>query len=114
MADLAAQIITVNGLTPNFVAATVGGDTAPIGDGITLEVQNANGTTAHDVTIVVPGDLVTGDAFPDKTYSVPISGELRIPMLRAFRDPADARAHITYPSGGEADLSLAVTQRGSA
>lgn len=112
MAVLPTQVITVAGLTPNFVAPAVGGDTVEVDDGITLEVQNTDAAT-HDVTVAVPGNLVTGDQYPDKTYTVPVTGELRIPMLSAYRDPADGRAHVTYPTG-ITGLSVAVTQRGRA
>jgi hypothetical protein len=82
------------GTGPVF-AACAAGDTAPVGDHLVLEVQNADVAT-HTVTIVTPATLGTGDAYPDKVVVVPIAGEVRIPLIRDYADTTDGLAHITY------------------
>lgn len=108
MADLSTHAVTVAGTAPTFGAAAAGGDTAEVGDGLVAVYRNANGTTARTVTVAVPGNLETGDAYPDKAYSVPTSGEVWIPLYQLYADPTDRRAHLSYDS--EADLTVAVVR----
>lgn len=93
MALLTPRAVTVAGTAPGFVPANAGGDTCyPRG---VLIVKNG-GAGSITVTAVVPGNLVTGDAYPDKAYSVAAGAEAWIPVLREYRDPADGLAHFTY------------------
>ena len=108
MAALATQVITVAGLTPTFVAAAAGGDTAPVGDREFLVVQNGSGAPVT-VTLATPGNLATGDAYPDKAYSVAAGAETWIPLPAVYRDPTDGRAHITYSAA--ASVTVAVVRR---
>lgn len=94
MAQIPTSTLTVTGTAPTFQAAAAG-DTAAVGDGLYLLVKNGD-TVSHTVTLATPGNLVTGDAIPDKTYTVTNGGEAWIPLLIAYRDPTDGLAHITY------------------
>lgn len=44
----------------------------------------------------MPGNLATGDAYPDKVYTVPAGAERWIPLLREYADPTDRKAHLTW------------------
>lgn len=62
--------------------------------GTILIVKNGS-AAAVTVTMVTPGNLATGDAFPDKAYSVPAGGEAWIPVLDAYRG-SDGLAAVTF------------------
>ncbi len=99
MTQIATQTIGVSGAAPSFAAAA-SGDTAEIGDGkhFYLEVKNTNAAT-RDVTIAVTTGtkLNTGATYPDRTYTVAANtGELRIPLVKEYRDATDGLAHITW------------------
>lgn len=80
------------GTAPTY-AAPATSDTAEIGT--ILIVKNAS-ASAVTVTLVTPGTLPTGDAYPDKTYSVPATtGERWIPVLPDYRN-ASGLADITF------------------
>lgn len=96
MANLPIQRVTVDGLDPSFDNASSGGDTAQPGG--VLEIKNQD-TGEHDVTLALPGELVTGDTKPDKTYTIAAGGGVRVPLLQQYRDPTDHLVHITYPNG---------------
>lgn len=96
MANLPIQRVTVDGIDPAFDPASSGGDTARPGG--VLEIRNGD-TADHDVTLALPGSLVTGDPKPDKTYTVAAGEGLRVPLLDAYRDPSDHLVHISYPTG---------------
>jgi hypothetical protein len=85
---------TVEGTPPALVAAA-NGDTAPVGSGYVLIVHNGDGTS-KTVTMVVPGNLETGVAYPDKVYTVVAGADAWIPLPRLYADPTDGQAHITY------------------
>lgn len=84
----------VNGSAPVFAAPTAS-DTVPIGSVLIVKNGSASAVT---VTVVTPGNLATGDAFPDKTFSVAASGEAWIRVnLAAYRDTTDsAVARVTF------------------
>lgn len=99
MAHITTHHVSISGSAPTFAAAA-SGDTADTRSGEVLEVRNGD-DEAITVTLVVPGNLVTGDAYPDKVYTVPaavgaVLGERRIPLLREYADPSDGLAHITW------------------
>jgi hypothetical protein len=94
MAEITAQVVTVDGLAIIFEAAA-SGDTASCGAGYTLHVRNGD-SSSHDVTIAVPGTLATGDAYPDKTYSIAAGAQVAIPILAVYKDPSDGLAHLTW------------------
>lgn len=81
----------MNGAAPVFAAPTAS-DKAEIGS--TLIVKNGS-AAAITVTLITPGNLATGDSYPDKTYSVAAGSEMWIPVLPAYRN-ADGVADITF------------------
>jgi hypothetical protein len=107
MALIATHTLTTAGTAPTFAAAAAN-DTAECGPGIYLEVRNTNAAT-RTVTITVPGNLVTGDAYPDKVYTVAaLTGELRIPLLDVYKDPTTRTAALTWSA--TADVTRAVVR----
>lgn len=96
MALIPTQVLDVStGTAPTFAAAAAG-DTAEVDPANTLIVKNGSGGSIN-VTLVTPGNLGTGDAYPDKVYAVAAAGERWIPLIDAFRDPAqNGQAGITY------------------
>ncbi len=112
MAALTTHKLVGAGTAPSFVAASAGGDTAEVGSGrdTFLVVKNANAGATRTVTIASDITLESGDAYPDKAVTVPISGEVWIPLIKDFLDDANpGRASFTYSS--EADLTVAVVRR---
>lgn len=108
MAEIPVFTISKTGGKPTFAAAA-SGDTARCGAGYTLLVKNASGSPIT-VTVVVPGTLESGDAYPDKAYTVAATtGEEWIPLYDFYRDPTDQLAHITY--SGTTSVTRAVTKR---
>lgn len=80
--------------TPPTFAAPAASDTVQVGS--TLIVKNAS-AAAITVTLVTPGNLGTGDAYPDKVYTVPATtGELWIPVYEDYRDPVTGVAAVTF------------------
>lgn len=63
--------------------------------GATLIVRN-NSTAAINVTMVTPGTVATGDQYPDKVYSVAAAGEVWIPILSDYLDPATRKAVVNF------------------
>jgi hypothetical protein len=95
MALIPTSTLSVAGTGPGFLPAAAG-DTAPIGDRLWLEVRNGAGASMT-VTLAAHRQLETGGALPDKVYTVPAGGEVRIPLLAAYTD-TDGLAHISYSS----------------
>lgn len=96
MALIPTQTIKVDGTAPTFAAAAAG-DTARVGAHLVLIVKNASGAPIT-VTLATPGNLATGDAIPDKQYSVAATtGERWIPLLENYADTTQSnQAVITY------------------
>lgn len=95
MALIATHNITTVGTPPTFAPAAVG-DTATVGDRFFLVVRNAD-ATSKTVTLTTTGNLATGDAYPDKAYTILAGAEAWIPLgLREYRDASDGLAHIAY------------------
>jgi hypothetical protein len=96
MALIATFSPTVTGTAPTFAAAA-SGDTARPGIHAVLVVKNTNAAT-RDITIKYPGTLPSGDAIPDKVYTIAATtGELWIPLLEEYADPATSgQVVITY------------------
>lgn len=98
MALIPTQVLSVaSGAAPTFAAAAAG-DTAECDPAATLIVKNGGGA-GITVTVATPGNLPTGDAIPDKAYTVAAGAEAWIPLIEAFRDPAaNGQAAISYSS----------------
>lgn len=109
MALIPTQLLDVaSGAAPTFSAAAAG-DTAEVDPASTLIVKNASGASVN-VTIATPGNLPTGDSYPDKVYAVAAAGERWIPLIDAFRDPAQqGQAVISYSA--TASVTRAVVRR---
>ncbi len=107
MAILTTQEVTTTGTAPTFVAAASGGDSGETGARKILVVKNAN-ASSRTVTIAVPGTLETGDAYPDRQYTVPATDEIWVPLKSIYRDPTSGLAEITYST--EVDLTVAVVE----
>lgn len=108
MASLAAQRIATAGTAPVYTGASAGGDTAPVGGGLTLHVSNGSGA-AITVTVVTPGTL-DGLAIADAALSVPAGGHGFVPLTNVYRDPVTGRAVITYSA--VTTVNVAVLQNG--
>jgi len=106
MALIATQSVTVAGTAPTFAAAAAG-DTARVGSHLTLIVKNGGGSPIT-VTMVYPGNLATGDAIPDKAYTVNNGAEAWIPLLEQYADPTTGNAAITY--SGTTSVTRAVVK----
>lgn len=81
--------------TPPNPTAAANGDTAPIGKGYTLYVKNGD-SASHTVTMIAPGVLGTGAAYPDPPFVIAAGSSAWIPLIADFRDPSDGQAHLTY------------------
>lgn len=79
------------GTPPTFTAPTTT-DTVEIGS--TLIVKNGSGASIT-VTFITPGNLVTGDTFPDKAYTIAAAAERWMPVLPAYRNGTTGLADIT-------------------
>jgi len=99
VALIATYTPSVAGTPPTF-ANSAAGDTAPVGDRLYLIAKNTTGAPVT-VTLVTPGLLPTGDAYPDKVYTIPATtGEQWIPLLQDYADPSDGLAHLTWSAPG--------------
>lgn len=109
MALIPTQVLDVaTGLAPTFAAAAAG-DTAECGTTDTLIVKNGSGA-GITVTITTPGNLPTGDAYPDKAYTVAAAGERWIPLVQDFKDPANnGQAAVAYSA--TASVTRAIVRR---
>jgi hypothetical protein len=94
MALIAVQPVPVSGLAPSYVSASAGGDQAPIGTGLFLEVRNGGGASIT-VTVVTPGNY-KGLAIADTALVIPAAGNGLIPLDSVYRNPSTGRADITY------------------
>lgn len=86
------QAVPVIAGTPPTFGTVASSETAEIGT--LLIVKNASAGTIT-VTMVTPDPLPTGDAYPDKAYSVPAGQERWIPVLTDYRQPTGL-ATVTF------------------
>lgn len=97
MADLSLISVPVGAgiadVAGQAVAAAAGGDTAPVGTGRFLYVNNAD-ASSKTVTIATPGS-VKGLAIADATLVVAAGDHGIIPLNNVYRG-ATGRAAITY------------------
>ncbi len=112
MADLPTTEVPINtGLADVAgvaVAATVGGDTAPVGPGLFLYVANAD-AAAHTATVATPG-TVKGLPVGDGALTVAAGDHGLIPLANVYRG-ANGRAAVTYDS--ITGLTVAVLKLGA-
>ena len=109
MALIPTQLLDVStGTAPTFAAAAAG-DTAAVDPTSFLVVKNGSGASIT-LTIVTPGTLPSGDAYPDKTYTVAAAGERWVPLIADFADPTlSGQATVNYSA--TASVTRAVIKR---
>ncbi len=91
MAIASQSTPVIAGTAPTF-AAPLSADTVEVGT--ILIVKNASGASIN-VTLDTPGNLGTGDAYPDKVYAVAAAGEKWIPILTDYRQ-ATGLANVAF------------------
>jgi hypothetical protein len=88
-----------------FVAATVGGDTAPTGTGVFLLVKNSGASAT--VTLAYPNKYDGDQTVTGRSFTIAATtGESVIPLRDVYKDPATGLAAITYT--GAATLTVCV------
>jgi hypothetical protein len=96
MAALNVVTVPVNGgigLEDSAVAASAGGDTAPVGPGRFLYVMNGD-AASHTATVATPG-TASGLPLPEVAVVVAAGESAILPLASVFRG-ANGRASITY------------------
>ena len=89
MATRTAQAITVGGLSATYTTATATtGDKAKAADRTWITVKNGSGASIT-VTLKGVGTTSYGVAKPDKVITVAAAGEVDIPLLPEYGNPAD-------------------------
>lgn len=106
MAALSATTVGLGGATVAFAAASGGGDTCPVGNGVVLLVKNGD-AGSHTVTLVTPG-TVNGLAIADRAVAVAAGATVAIPITRDYRNPTTGLASITYD--GVTSVTVAVVR----
>lgn len=91
--------------TPPTFSAPAASETVEIG--MILIVKNASASPVT-VTMITPDPLPTGDAYPDKAYTVPASAERWIPVLPDYRQ-ATGVANVTFSA--TASVTVAAINR---
>lgn len=112
MAALTTQNIVAAGTAPTFGAASTS-DTAEVGNGVnTFAVYKNTDASTEDITVVIPGTLVSGDAFPDKVYTIAANtGELWIPLRKEY-DAADGTGRCTITMTSATGITVAIVRMG--
>lgn len=112
MADLATYQMPTSGALPSFVAAAAS-DSAEVGSGRDTFAVYRN-TTASPVTVTVVLDrtLDSGDAYPNKEFTLAATtGELWIPLIKDYADPdTPGRCNITT-SAQDPGITVAIVRR---
>lgn len=97
MADLSITDVPIDGgladVAGAAVAAAAGGDTAPVGPGLVLYVNNAD-ASPHTATVATPGTR-KGLGIDDAALVVAAGDHGMLPLDGVFRG-ANGRAAITY------------------
>lgn len=95
MAQIPTQTVTVASTLKAAATAAAASQTAECGPGVFAEVTNGD-SASHTLTIAIPGTLDSGDAYPDKVYTI-VNGTTRlIPLPNIYKDPTDRLAHFTW------------------
>jgi hypothetical protein len=97
MATLTTKAVPHAGLilgSPDFAAASSGGDKAATGAGMLLVVKNGD-SSAHSVILAVP-ETVDSLAVSSRTIAVAAGDTGYIPLLDLYKDPATGLASWTY------------------
>lgn len=102
MALMALQSISTAGTPPTFSTVNAS-DTLPYGGGYTLVVRNTSASSVT-VTLVTPGNLGTGDAYPDHAVTCGagtgagnvVPTEVWLPISADYGDPTTGLATVTF------------------
>jgi hypothetical protein len=87
------QSVVIAGTAPTFAAPSLS-DTAEVGAVLIVKNGSASPVT---VTLITNGTLATGDAYPDKTYSIAAGAEGWLPVLHEYQGTTNARfAAVTF------------------
>ena len=99
MALLPTQTITAAGLAANYAAATSGGDKVSLAaTNVFLHVKNGSASSTT-VTITTQSTSYKGLTVPDRTVTVPASGDKMIgPLDPALHADINQQASISYSS----------------
>lgn len=89
-----------------YSAASAGGDVFPNpGADAFLLVDNASGASI-DVTVVTPGTLPNGAAYPDTVVAVPAGASALLPMPASeYARASDGSADISYSASASVFVS---------
>lgn len=104
MAIAAQKVGVLAGTAPTF-AAPASSDTVTVGS--VLIVKNASAASVN-VTLVTPGTLETGDAYPDKVYAVPAGQERWIPVGGVYLDPVTRVAAVSFSAVASVTVAAVV------
>jgi hypothetical protein len=115
MAALTTQNIVAAGTAPTMGAAAAS-DTAEVGNGVNTFARyrntSANSTT---VTVVYPGTLISGDAIPDKAYTLADGSttptEVWIPLRKEY-DAGDGTGRCTITTSQQTGITVAIVRMG--
>lgn len=112
MTLMMVQSVKNDGTPPTFDPVTAS-DSMPFSPESTLIVRNASAAPV-DITLVTPGNLGTGDEYPDKvvtcdagtgtTNEVPT--EVWIPIAKDYVDPQTGQITVEYSA--QTDVSAAL------
>jgi hypothetical protein len=100
-----AQRVPVLAGTPPTFAAPASSDTVTLGSVLIVKNGSASAVT---VTLATPGNLPTGDAYPDKAYTVAAGAEAWIPVLADYLDPNTLRAGVSFSSTASVTVAAIV------
>lgn len=114
MALYATQSVSTAGTPPTF-ASVAASDTAVGGQGACLIVRNTSASSIN-VTLVTPGNLGTGDAYPDHVVACGagtgagnvVPTEVWLPISADYTDPTTGLATVTYSA--QTNIKAAVVQ----
>lgn len=104
MAIVAQKVGVLAGTAPTFAAPSAS-ETVTVGS--ILVVKNGSASSIN-VTLVTPGTLETGDAYPDKVVAVPAGAERWIPVGGVFMDPVSRVASVTFSATASVTVAAIV------
>lgn len=82
------SVPVLTGTPPNF-GTPAASETVEVG---TILIVKNGSASSINVTLVTPGTLNTGDAYPDKVIAVPAGTERWIPVLPDYQAPGGLAA----------------------
>lgn len=118
MAALTTQNIVAAGTKPTYStpAAAAAGDTAEVGNGVNtfLHLLNTNASTRTVTIDMNHYTLSSGDAYPDKVYTLAANtGELWVPLRKEYADSAqNGVGRCKFTLSAETGVSVAVVRMG--